>query len=333
MFAGARFAGHDARLATEMEIFEAQTVVHDLPAIYHYWSNKYLRPQMETFGFSNPDEFFAKYLQESFVDADSRPVRFVSLGCGNCDTEVRVARMLVDKGITQFTLECVDVNATMLDRGMKMAASAGVGAQLVATRSDFNHWQPHGHYDAIMANQSLHHVVELERLFASVADALAAHGRFIAADIIGRNGHRLWPEAMSILREYWSQLPRKSRYNVQLHRQENKFADWDCSAEGFEGIRAQDILPLLIQRFDFELFMGFANIIDPFIGRSFGPNFDADSAQDRAFIDRVHARDQAEILAGRIKPTHMTAVMRQRPFAQLRCWQHLTPTFCLRPPT
>ncbi|MGA9335685.1 MAG: hypothetical protein WBV39_15500, partial [Rudaea sp.] len=161
----------------------------------------------------------------------------------------------------------------------------------------------------------------------------AHDGRCYAKALIGRNGHRLWPEAMSILREYWSQLPRKSRYNVQLHRQENKFADWDCSAEGFEGIRAQDILPLLIQRFDFELFMGFANIIDPFIGRSFGPNFDADSAQDRAFIDRVHARDQAEILAGRIKPTHMTAVMRQRPFAQLRCWQHLTPTFCLRPPT
>jgi hypothetical protein len=142
----------------------------------------------------------------------------------------------------------------------------------------------------------------------------------------------LWPEAASILREYWSELPDSYRYNVQLLRLERTFENWDCSNEGFEGIRAQDILPLLLDRFDFELFVGFANIIDSFIGRSFGPNFDADSPSDRAFIDRVHARDQEEILAGRLKPTHMTAVMHNKPFADRRCWQHLTPEFCVRRP-
>ncbi len=33
-----------------------------LPRIFHYWSNKYLRPMLEEFGVSNPDQFFAKYL-------------------------------------------------------------------------------------------------------------------------------------------------------------------------------------------------------------------------------------------------------------------------------
>ena len=110
--------------------------------------------------------------------------------------------------------------------------------------------------------------------------------------------------------EFWAELPSRYRYNRQLQRQEDRFDDWDCSVAGFEGIRAQDILPELIRRFHFDLFIGFANIIDPFIDRSFGFNFDAEADWDRSFIDRVHARDEMELAAGRIKPTHMYAVMR-----------------------
>ena len=119
---------------------------------------------------------------------------------------------------------------------------------------------------------------------------------------------------MRIVREYWRELPSAYRWNVQLRRHEELLKDWDCSMSGFEGIRAQDILPLLLARFDFEFFIGYGNLVDPFIDRSFGPHFDAAAEWDRAFIDRVHARDEAEILAGRITPTHMMAVMRRRPY-------------------
>lgn len=39
--------------------------INVLPDILHYWSNKYLKPMLEEFGFSNPDQFFTKYLHES----------------------------------------------------------------------------------------------------------------------------------------------------------------------------------------------------------------------------------------------------------------------------
>ena len=111
------------------------------------------------------------------------------------------------------------------------------------------------------------------------------------------------------MREFWSEMPTEYRYNRQLRRQDDEFLDWDCSISGFEGIRAQDILPLLVERFSFDMFIGFGNVIDPFVDRGFGPNFSVDSQRDKDFIDRVHARDEAEIVAGRIKPTHMFAVM------------------------
>lgn len=140
-----------------------------------------------------------------------------------------------------------------------------------------------------------------------------------------------WPEAAAIVQEFWQELPSNYRRNVQLRRRERRFLDWDCSVASFEGVRAQDILPLLIERFDFEMFFGFGNLIDPFIDRSFGPNFDADAAWDREFIDRVHTRDEAEIRAGRITPTHMLAVLRRRPYAgPQRFRAGLAPQACVR---
>lgn len=328
-------SGYAERIAAETAIFADQVEVHDLPPIFHYWSNTWLRPALEAHGFSNPDQFFALYLQRTIEDVMSsspRSVQIASLGCGNCDTEVRVAGLLRERGITDFVIDCIDINPVMLARGRALATDAGVSANIQTTIGDFNNWQPQHGFDAVLANQSLHHVVNLEGLLAAIERALPPSGRFITSDMIGRNGHMRWPEAMEIVHEFWHQLSEPYRWNTQLHRHEKLHEYWDCSNEGFEGIRAQDILPCLIGLFEFEFFFAYANVIDPFIDRAFGPNFDADAQWDRAFIDRVHARDEAEILSGRIKPTHMMAVLRTRPWSGQRVHRPgLTPEFCLRP--
>jgi SAM-dependent methyltransferase len=319
------------RVAREQAIFAGQVVVHDLPPIFHYWSNTWLRPQFEALGFSDPDRFFVEYLKRAIADHPDRPVRFASLGAGNCDTEIRVARALVEAGLDRFTLECVDINPAMLERGRAAAREQGLEAQVLPVEGDFNAWRPSGRYEAIMANQSLHHVLALENLFGAIESALTDDGRFVVSDMIGRNGHMRWPEAMAIVHEYWRELPPAYRWNVQLRRHEELLEYWDCSKEGFEGIRAQDILPLLIERFDFETFYAYGNLIDPFIDRSFGPHFDADSADDRALIDRIHERDVAEIAAGNIKPTHLIAVLRKRPYeGPMAHLPGITPTSSVR---
>jgi hypothetical protein len=147
--------------------------------------------------------------------------------------------------------------------------------------------------------------------------------------MIGRNGHQRWPEALEIVHQFWRQLPPSYRFNRKLQRYEELYADWDCSVEGFEGIRSQDILPLLLEYFQCRLFIGFGNVIDPFVDRAFGFNFDAAQAWDRSFIDRVHQRDREEIVSGRIGPTHMLAVLGSDPNAAMMFHAPLTPAFCL----
>jgi hypothetical protein len=104
-----------------------------------------------------------------------------------------------------------------------------------------------------------------------------------------------------------------------LRRQEDAFLNWDSSGAGFEGIRSQDVLPELIRRFSFEFFYAYGNVIDIFVDRSFGPNFDPEDARDRALIDKIQAIDIEMLADGRLTPTHMFAVMKQsssgRPYA------------------
>jgi SAM-dependent methyltransferase len=220
----------------------------------------------------------------------------------------------------------------MLDRGAALAEQVGVAGHVRAVLADFNSWEPTGRYDGVLANQALHHIVNLEGVFDAIHKVLAPTGRFVTSDMIGRNGHQRWPEARRRIEELWSELPEAYRYHRQLRRQEDAFLDWDCSVEGFEGIRAQDVLPLLVQRFSFELFLAFGNLIDVFVDRGFGPNFDAEAEWDLAFIDRVHALDMEGLRSGEFKPTHVMAIMRTVPMPSgPRVYDGLTPEFCVRP--
>lgn len=321
-----------ARLKAETLVYKDVANINVLPGIFHYWSNKYLRHMIEEFHFSNPDQFFAKFLLESVARTGEKHPRFVSVGAGNCDTEVRVAKLMRDADATDFTIECLDMNPHMLERGRAMAEQEGVFDFLAFTEGDFNEWRPDCSYAGVMANQSLHHVLNLEGLFDSIASVLHKDALFITHDMIGRNGHMRWPEALNEVHRFWQELPEEYRYNRLLQRHEELYINWDCSTEGFEGIRAQDILPLLLQRFKFRLFIGFANVIDVFIDRAFGHNFDEEGPWDRRFIDRVHAFDENAMRAGTIKPTHMMAVMSLNPHECRVCSRGITPEMSVRVP-
>lgn len=320
-----------SRVAAEIATFENDAVVHNLPEIFHYWSNKYLLPTIQPFGFVHPDDFFIKQLAK-VIDANPQDHgTFISVGAGNCDTEVRIAQGLVALGYADFTIECLDLNPSMLARGRELALQEGVSQHVLPAEGDFNQWTPTKAYSAVMANQSLHHVMELEHLFDAIVSAIKArNGVLITSDMIGRNGHQRWPEALSIVEALWNELPQQYKYNHQLSRLEETYVNWDCSSEGFEGIRAQDIMPLLAARFHFDLFVPFANLISPFVDRSFGHNFDVNSETDRAFIDKVQARDDAEIRSGRIKPTQMFAVLSADWSRPMACIEGLRPEDCTR---
>jgi ubiquinone/menaquinone biosynthesis C-methylase UbiE len=325
---------YSGRVRQELSTYNEKTDVHDLPQIFHYVSNKYWRPRFEALGIRGINEFYADCICALSAQRGRR-IDVCSVGAGNCDTEVAIARLVKDRDVDlRFT--CLDLNPQMLARGKSLATEQGLSC-FVFTEADINQWrvEPRS-FDVVMANHSLHHFLELEVLFDKISEALRPDGSFLTMDMIGRNGHMRWPEALDVVNRIWSFLPDRYKHNHQLNRVETVYENWDCSREGFEGIRAQDILPLLMGRFDFELFLAFGNIVDIFIDRGFGPNFREDSDQDRAIIDLIATLDEYLIDQGTVKPCHLVAALRPKGAVreyglQTRCFRHLTPEFCVRP--
>jgi SAM-dependent methyltransferase len=322
---------YSEKLKQELANYDAVEAVHDLPGIFHYWSNKYLLPKLQSFGLESLEDFFLSYISPRIAETSPATCEIVSLGAGNCDFEVGLATKLKEQGTPNFHFRCLELNDAMLQRGAQLAEEKGVADRVSFENCDLNTWAPAAPFDIALANHSLHHVVGLESVFDAVSSGLTKGGTFLINDMIGRNGHMRWPEALAPVTAFWKGMPRRYKYNHQLKRFEDEFVNWDCSLEGFEGIRAQDIMPELLKRFEFDFFLGFANVIDVFIDRSFGPNFDADNELDRKFIDRVHETDEALLKSGQIKPTHMLAALKVSG-AQLKAYQNLTPKFCTRWP-
>lgn len=330
---GRNTRSYASRLESELEAFRACENVHDLPEIFHYWSNTYVRPMMEPFGFSNPNDFFGHYLEEN-LGSRAGARRVASIGSGNCDLEVALAARLRAAGIDGFVIDCIDINEDMLGRGVRLAEKEGVAECINPVKADFNRWSPgSASYAAVLANQSLHHVLELEHLFDGIEAGLEEKGVFLVSDMIGRNGHMRWPEALALVNTFWDELPERYRYNHLMKRLETRFVNHDCSTHGFEGIRAQDILPLLLERFHFRFFLPYGNVIFPFVDRAFGHNYDPEDERDRAFVDRVHAADEEGMISGRLTPTSMLAVMSVEPGETRVRHPKLTPEACVRVPS
>ncbi len=220
------------RLAQERRRFDTVSEFDDLPPIYHYWSNTFVRAMLERLGCrSAPDVSRQVLTRERVAIRGEKPV-FLSIGSGDGNNEVEIAQLLQAGGLDDFRIDCLELNPILIKRATEDARGAGLSSHLNFLRGDFNKWRPRRRYDGVVANQSLHHVTNLEGLFDAVRDALAPGAFFVANDVIGRNGHQRWPEARHFVERFWRKLPRSHRFHHQFRRYEDAFTDWDCSAVG-----------------------------------------------------------------------------------------------------
>jgi 2-polyprenyl-3-methyl-5-hydroxy-6-metoxy-1,4-benzoquinol methylase len=316
------------RAGIERHVYNRTAVVHDLPEIFHYWSNRYVRPQFEALGFSSPDDFVLRELLR-LAEQSEKTLRCASLGSGRCETEIALVTELRKSGHdVHFT--CTDLNPRLLETGRRNAQSAGVAESIEFVATDVNKINRLGTYDAIVAMQCLHHFVELESILSAVKEALSPTGLFLTSDVIGRNGHQMWPEALEVLQSFWRELPERLRVDSRTGNVLAEYDNVDHSDVSFEGVRAQDILPLLVDRFEFEVFAPFACITIPFVDRRFGSNYDPTNDQDRAIIDRIAATDEQLIKAGTLKPTQLVAALCRGPATRFQSTLPYSPQEAIR---
>ncbi len=284
----------------EIAIYEHNTEVHNLPSIHNIYTREFLVPNLKDLtGCSDWMEWWIQDI-DSLVEKTGRKLRLLSLACGNGDTEIGMVKRL--KHSDKVELVGVDINPSMIARGREAAVAEGLSNVLFEVQ-DLNNPNLTGPFDVIMANHSLHHLIELEKLFKHLAEKSSKDMIFLINDMIGRNGHVMWPNANIVVNEIWRRLDQRYKLNAYNKRYDAQPFNRDCSLNGFEGIRAQDIIPALIKEFDVEMYFPFATLINRFVDRGYGPNFNVEDEADKRLILDILALDVKLLEEKKLSPT------------------------------
>ncbi len=230
--------------------------------------------------------------------AAERPLHVLSLGSGYCGRELALAALFP----AGTSITCTDVNPALFDRARAAADAKGLDLRFREADMNFLEIEPAA-WDLVIAQASLHHVINLERLFAQVARGLAPGGRFHVVEVIGRNRRLLWPANARFANRALRLVPRaivgfaRVRTPLRVH--------------GMEGLRQEEIVPLLHRTFVpvFEhrhgAFMRFV-CTHPRLGKRLDPG----DAVRRRYLDLLIDVDRAAVANGILRPLELWGIYR-----------------------
>ena len=229
------------------------------------------------------------FIESRFADVE-RSIEILSLGSGYCGHELALSERLG----RSHRMTCTDVNPELFARARDVVAAKGLSVEFQEVDLNFIELEPN-RYDLIVAHAVLHHVINLEHLFDQVAGGLREGGALGVTEVVGPNRKQIWEENENLANALLAALPEDLIGGLRLD-----VADDDV---GMEGIRQEDILPLLHERFEplFELrhgaFMRFV-CTQPEIGRRLDP----DDPKTRGYLDFLIDCDQSAVERGLLQP-------------------------------
>lgn len=240
--------------------------------------------------------------------AKDRPLRIASLCCGSGRTERMLIRGIEDR----ISITMIDINQGLLDQASELLSEV---SHVDTICSDVNEFDlPENEYDVVMCVSALHHVIELESLVDEVANGLVVNGEFWSiAEYVGRTGARLWPESYDAADAIFSELPEKFRENHAAGEKviDDHLRNVNCALNTFEGVRSEDIMPILESRLKAEQVDRWSTIIWRVLGPAYVPNYDVEKVVDRALVEFIAHRDVEFQKSGTLLPVAMKGIFRR----------------------
>jgi hypothetical protein len=86
---------YKAKAKEELRAYGDCEKVHSLPLIFQYWSNRFLRAELASFGIRGLDDLFARFAGQRVREIGARTARLASIGEGNCELEAALALQLL----------------------------------------------------------------------------------------------------------------------------------------------------------------------------------------------------------------------------------------------
>jgi SAM-dependent methyltransferase len=177
--------------------------------------------------------------------------RALVLGCGSGWLE----RALAKSGRFRSVVAC-DFAEKSVERARGAAEEAGLSGIEYRVVDLEREALPVGPYDAIFANDVLHHIADLEGLYGRICEALHPAGRLLFNEYVGPNRFQYPEGRMEIINRYFRLFPERLRWDPVtgrcLRRRERVDPLRLAEEDPTEAVRSADVLPLARRAFDVE---------------------------------------------------------------------------------
>lgn len=190
-----------------------------------------------------PPNFFARAARMR----EKRPLKLLSILSG----AARIEEQLLAHCGDGAELTLIDASPDLIERAAARLKASHPGARIDCMVGDINRGLPGaGRHDVILCVSALHHVANLEDVLSQINARLEDDGEFWSiGEQIGRNGNRLWPEALVAANAAFAALPERLRRNAHTGSIDKEVSDHDFSTGCFEGIRSEELETMLEAHF------------------------------------------------------------------------------------
>ena len=227
--------------------------------------------------------------------------RALVIGCGSGWLERAVA------GAHRFeSIVACDFAADTVTRARRTAEEAGLSSIDYRVLDLENENLPDGPFDAIFANDVLHHITGLEALFTRIRGALASGGKLIFNEYVGPNRFQYSDAHMATVNRYFRLLPDRLRWDPiqgrMLWKRERVDPDQLAADDPTEAVRSEDVMPLARRFFRVEKeYVYGGGLLNPLL---FGivTNFRAGDPWDDMMMSRLCAAEERLTEAGELEP-------------------------------
>jgi SAM-dependent methyltransferase len=175
---------------------------------------------------------------------------------------------------------------------------------------------PEGPYDAVVGNDVLHHITNLEGLYERIHEALVPGGKILFNEYVGPNRFQYSDARMDVINRYFRLIPDHLRFNTYWSRLFWSRVRVDpaklAADDPTEAVRSEDVLPLARQYFDVEAEYPYGGgLLNPLLSEIIA-NFDEKKPYDAGLLRMLCDVEDRLTRSGVIEPDFYVFVGRRR---------------------
>jgi ubiquinone/menaquinone biosynthesis C-methylase UbiE len=254
-------------------------------------------------------QYFVNYVRAALGTVTVE--RSLTLGCGAGDLE----RGLTKYGFTKFHDAC-DIAPEAIQRARDQAAAEGM-THLEYFVSDINKIDlPENYYDIVFGVMSIHHLSNLEHVYAQVKKTLKPGGFFLLNEFVGPTQFQWTDRQLEVVNGLLKVLPEKYRVSVIDRKTvkrsfERPTIEWMNQVDPSESIRSKEIIPVLKKFFSISDYRNLGGTIVHLILQDIAGNFNYNNERDMKLLNFIFELEDALIDSGEIESDFMAIIARK----------------------